>query len=202
MNEPNPGNPNDKPTGAATGWQLLQTERLNETALLKWRRDQLKVEGKGDFDYSYIEKAQAVLIVPVTADGQMVLIRQYRYPVDEWCLEIPAGGTHDTGDAGLEEVARKELSEEIGATCAELEFITAFHAEPSMTDEKCHVYLALGVEMSREPHMEATERIEMQMVPVVEAFNMAREGKMKSGPCTLAVFLCQNALERHGFTTR
>lgn len=54
------------------------------------------------------------MIVPITKAGEMVLLRQYRYAVDEWCLEVPAGGTHDSGDASLEEVARKELREEVG----------------------------------------------------------------------------------------
>lgn len=202
MHDSTSSSANDKPIGAATGWQLHNTQRAQESALLKWRQDHLTVEGKGDFSYTYIEKAPAVLIVPVTKDGHMILIRQYRYPVDEWCLEIPAGGTHDTGDADLEEVVRQELAEEIGGTCGELELITTFYAEPSMTDEKCHVFLALDVELNLQPHVESTERIERQVVPVAEAIAMAREGKMKSGPCTLAVFLCQNALEKRGFLTR
>lgn len=191
----------DKPTGADAGWRLRQTRRRVETAILKWRDDDVTVRGQGDMVYSYIEKAPGVLIVPITREGQMVLIRQYRYPVDQWCLEIPAGGTHDTGDAPLEEVALKELSEELGATCATLEPVATFYAEPSMTDEKCHVYLAHGVELRHEAHPEGSERIEKVVVPIEEALRLAQEGEMKSGPCTLAVLLCRKALVRHGFLT-
>jgi ADP-ribose pyrophosphatase len=193
---------NDKPTGALAGWMLQQTQRPLAEKTLTLRQDRVQVGGGGELIYTYVEKAPAVLIVPITCSGEMVLIRQYRYPVDQWCLEIPAGGTHDTGEASLEDVARKELSEEIGATCAALEFVTHFYAEPSLCDEKCHVYLAHGVELNLEPHTESTEEIERVVVSVTEALALAQAGQMKSGPCTLAIFLCQDALVRHGFLTR
>ena len=79
-------------------------------------------------------------------------------------------------------MARKELEEEVGATCASLEFITSFFAEPSLTDEQCHVYLALGVELNLAPHIEGSEAIERLVVPVGEAFRMARAGELKTGP--------------------
>jgi hypothetical protein len=64
------------------------------------------------------------------------------------------------------------------------------------TDEKCHVFLAEGVELSEKPEQEASETMETQLVPVAEALEMARRGKMKTGPCALAVLLCEPHLRR------
>ena len=59
------------------------------------------------------------------------------------------------------------------------------------TDEKCHVFLAEGVELAKKPETEASETLETRLVPVAEALEMARRGKMKTAPCALAVLLCE-----------
>jgi ADP-ribose pyrophosphatase len=185
-----------KPEGAKSGWQLLETKYLYQDKLTKLRRDRIEIAGRDEMSYAYCERAASVIIVPVTPDGEMILLRQYLYPVDDWCLEVPAGGTHDTGDMPLEDVVRKELEEEIGGTCQRLEYITWFYESNALSDQKCHVYLALGVELSEQPKTEKTEEIEIQRMPVPEALELARSGQMKTGPCTLAVLLCEPALRR------
>ncbi len=157
------------------------------------RRDAVRIDGEDTF-YSYMERAEAVIIVPVTPEGEIILLRQYRYPVDEWCWEVPAGGTHDTGDDALQDVARKELKEEIGATDAKLEYISWFFSSNSSCDEKCHVFLATEVLCEAEPDTEAAETIEIHRKPLSEVLRMARAGEMQTGPCALAVLLCEERL--------
>src|SRR3982750_4445980 len=84
-------------------------------------------------------------------------LRQDRYPVDEWCYGVAAGGTHDRGDDALEEVARDELHEELGASCEELIEVSSFYASPGRSGETCHVFLALGVKLDGNPMLEETE---------------------------------------------
>jgi len=128
-----------------------------------------------------------------------VTVRQFRYPVDEWCLEVPAGGTHDTGDQPLEDVVRKELREEIGATCGALTQVGSFYTAPSSSTERCHVFLAENVDVVREPDTEPSEEIEVRLFPADEVVEMARTGKMKDSPCTLAVLWCEPLLRERGY---
>lgn len=186
--------PNDKPTGKAAGWYPLESTRLFENEQMKLRQDHVEVAGKTETEFAYLERSAGALIVPVTRAGQMVLIRQYRYAVDDWCLEIPAGGTHDAGEMPLEEVARKELREEAGATCSRLDYMGHFYSAMSYSNEVCHVYLAHDVELSQDPHTESTESIELLQVPVEDALRLARTGKITAGPCALAVLLCEGEL--------
>ncbi len=188
----------EKPTGAKAGWQLLGKETRFENEICRLREDEVELEGGKKIKYAYLERDEAVIVVPVTAAGEVVLLKQYRYPVDEWCLEVPAGGTHDSGDAALEEVARKELREEIGATAQSLKYAGFFYSANSMTNEKCHVFLAQGVELRREQKTEASESIEIEMVRVGKAIELARSGAMKTGPCALAVLLCEPLLRDVG----
>ena len=187
----------DKPTGAQAGWRLLNSRRAFESQTFAVRQDEVRIEKQGrssEISYSYTEKPEAVVVVPLTSRGQIILIRQYRYAVDDWCWEIPAGGTHDTGDQPLEDVVRKELKEETGATCGPLEYVGWFYSAMSFSDEKCHVYLAHEAELSGEPHTEKGETLEVRLLPVQDVLRMVRCGEMKSGPCALAVLLCEERL--------
>ena len=173
---------------------MLGSKTRFENNICRLREDEVELEGGKKTKYAYFERDAAVIVVPVTSDGQIVLLKQYRYPVDEWCLEVPAGGTHDTGEAALEEVARKELREEVGGTAKSLTYVTFFYSANSMTDEKCHVYLAQGVELAKKPKTESSESIETQLVPAEKAMELARSGAVKTGPCALALLLCEPLL--------
>lgn len=185
---------NGKPNGVEAGWKFLGSETRFENDLFRLREDEVELASGKKIQFTYVERDEAVIIVPITTDGEVVLLKQYRYAVDEWCLEVPAGGTHDTDNASLEEVARKELREEIGATAKSLKYVDFFYSASAVTNEKCHVFLAEGVELSKEQKTEVGEKIEVQLVPVEKAIELARSGAMKSGPCTLAVLLCEPLL--------
>ena len=183
-----------KPNGEQAGWKFVASTTRFENELCRLREDQVALEGGKTIDYAYLERDEAVIVVPVTHDGSVVLLKQYRYPVDEWCLEVPAGGTHDSADASLEEVVRKELWEEVGATAESLTHVGSFYSCNSKSDAKCHVFLAEGVELSKDQKTETSEEIKVQLVPVAKAIELARSGAMKTGPCALAVLLCEPLL--------
>lgn len=177
---------------------MLNSETRFENEMCRLREDEVEIAGGKKTKYAYMERDEAVIVVPVTTNGEIVLLKQYRYPVDQWCLEVPAGGTHDTGDRSLEEVARKELREEVGATAKSLTYVDCFFSANAFSDEKCHVFLAEGVEFTEGQKTEATEAIERQLVPVERALELARTGAIKTGPSALAILLCEPRLVRLG----
>jgi ADP-ribose pyrophosphatase len=189
--EPSP----TKPGAAALGWRLLDTRQPFTSRVNQFRVDQLDIPGRGTIQYSYLERGSAVIIVPLLADGRLALIRQYRYAVDEYCLEFPAGCCVDAGGLTLEEVARKELREEIGATAGALEAVAWFYSSSSLSDEVCHVFLAHDVVLAEAAALEAGECIDLVLLPVAEALALARQGGIKTGTCALALLQCQERLE-------
>ncbi len=197
MTNSSDGSP-DKPTGALLGWQVLASHHPYDGPVNRLRVDRVAIPGRGEIRYSYLERGESVIIVPVTTNGRMALIRQYRYPVDQHCYELPAGCCRDTGGAPLEEVARKELREEIGATAGSLEAVTWFYSSSSISDEVCHIFLALDVVLDQETDMEPGEHIDLLLLPVAEAFALVRRGEMKTGTCALAILHCEERLRRAG----
>src|ERR1051325_7216766 len=161
-------NPTDKSKAAALGWRLRDSSRPYTNKNFSLRVDTLDLPDAKEMQYGYMERAAAVVIVPVTRDGQIVTVRQYRYPVDDWCTEVPAGGTHDTGDESLEDVVRKELREEVGASCGALTHVGCFYTAPSSTNEICHVFLAENVEVTSSQETESSEEITIRLMPADE----------------------------------
>jgi ADP-ribose pyrophosphatase len=190
---------NDKPNAEGVGWRPTSTTYPFKSQWLRLRMDRIEIEGGEPIDFTYHEHPAAVLIVPVTTDGDIVLIRQYRYTHDEWLLEVPAGGTHDTGDARLEEVVRKELKEETGASCEEVEHVATFYPFVAQADEVDHVYMAWGARLDGKPEWEYTENISLSALPALEAVKLARSGGMKSGQSALALVLCEAKLRERGY---
>ena len=189
----------EKPVGAKAGWRRRETEYPFRNDNFALRNDVVELPNGKRTGYAYLERPEAVIIVPITTAREMVLIKQYRYTVDEWCYEVPAGGTHDKPNEELEEVAREELREEVGGTEGRFTYVDFFFSAVSTTDEKCHVYLAEDVDLSKSNEQEAGESIEIELMPVQQALEFVRAGKMKDTQCALAVLLCQPLLRERGY---
>ncbi len=124
--------------------------------------------------------------------GRVVsLALHVRSTVADWCYEVPAGGL--SPDLAPEEVAQRELLEEVGGTAADLRYIEQFYTSNGISNEVAYVYLSASVELG-ETHLEPTELMEIRLVPVDEALRMAREGEVTDGPSALALLWCEPLL--------
>ena len=141
--------------------------------------------------YNVVQKPPAVFVLPVTDDGRVVLIDTYRYTVDDWCLEVPAG--RPKPHESLEDGARTELREEVGGTARGLEHVGWFYSLNGICNEICHVFLASGVALGPTEH-EPFEAIEPVPLAIAEALALARRGEIRDAPSALALFLCEARL--------
>jgi ADP-ribose pyrophosphatase len=140
--------------------------------------------------YAYVEGVGAVWVVPVTTKGDVILIRQFRYTMDDWCWEVPAGGFHDF-DGSPMALAKRELTEEVGGTSDDWSYMGSFRPGNSIIDETCHIVLARDVQLDRNPHREPGELIEVHQVSAGRALEMARSGEMADGHSALALLRCE-----------
>lgn len=155
------------------------------------RQDNIAMPGGRNGVYHVIEKPDAVWIVPVTTDGQIVMVRQYRYTIDEWCWEVPAGSLKPGQTA--EEAAHEELLEEAGGSARNLDYIGRFYLANGICNEAGHIFLATGVALGA-THHEAAEVMEVHQFPIGQALEMARAGSITDGPSALALLLCADRL--------
>jgi ADP-ribose pyrophosphatase len=189
-----PTDPEDKPNAASLGCRRLGTDYPFQSPLFRIRRDLVRWPNGTEKPYYYIQPHGAVWIVPVTPQGNVVLIRQFRYTIDEWCWEVPAGGFHDFEGTPLE-LAKKELLEEVGGTSERWTYINRFRPGVSTIDELCHVYLARDVRLGSAADRDDEEIIEIHQVAPARALEMARSGEMEDGRSALALLLCEPHLK-------
>jgi len=142
--------------------------------------------------YNVIDKCHAVWIVPVTPQGEIVLIHNYRHTLGEWCWELPAGGIK-AGQTPLE-AAQAELNEEIGGTAANWRFLLRAATMNGLGNELGYFYLATGVALGP-THHEPTEVMTLHPLPLAEAVRMARAGQINAALSIAALLLAAAELE-------
>ncbi|GCE16711.1 NUDIX domain-containing protein [Dictyobacter kobayashii] len=92
-------------------WLTLSKEYLVTTKWLKLRKDQVRTHNGKEITYTFLDHPGSVLVVPMTAEREIVFLRQYRYTVNDWCWEVPAGSIES---ADLRTESLRELQEEVG----------------------------------------------------------------------------------------
>lgn len=115
---------------------------------------------------------------PKSTDPRVVLIRQYRYAADGYVYEIPAGRL-DRGE-DPKSCALRELREETGYSANELIPLTTFYTTPGFTDEKIHLFAAIGLNAG-ESQRESDEVLDVELVPLSQALGMIETGELVDG---------------------
>lgn len=176
-------------------WQTLDTQRLSGPPHVLVRDRVGSGEGR-ELSYTYRPRGpRAVFVLPVTAAGEAVLIRQYRYPLGAWITEVVAGGLEDGED--VVPGAARELREEVGGVAAEWTALPAFYPQPSVSGVVFYPLLALGVVLG-DAQPEPDELIERLVLPLPEAYRRLEAGEIFQGPGSLTMFHARRHLEARG----
>ena len=140
----------------------------------------------------YLDHPGAVGVVPFLDRETVVLVRQYRYPVAEITLELPAGKL-DPGENALACV-RRELHEETGFTARRIRPLIKYWPTPAFANEVLHLFVADGLIPGRH-HPDADEFLEVVRMPFKRALGLVRSGKIKDSKTVIGLLACE-AFER------
>ena len=147
-----------------------------------------------EFSREVVRHPGAVAVVPVTEDHKVLLVRQYRGPVDRELLEIPAG-TRDVEGESPEETARRELAEEVGVRAGALELLATVLNSPGFCDEETSVFLATDLQPDVD-HREGEEErfMEVLEIPLADIAGMIASGRITDAQTVIGLSLARDAL--------
>ncbi len=159
-----------------------------------WRvvlRDHLCIDGR-ETSYEYLAVPRAVFVAAVTDDDELLLVRQYRHPVRDWTLEVPAGSVREGESA--REAAERELREETGGVAREWQHLSTFYSSSAHTSLRSDAWLARGVEIVGDPIEEEWEDVTLVRLPLQQALHRARSGGFTEGQTALTILLAAEHL--------
>lgn len=156
-----------------TSAQVLQNRLSYQGSKFSFHVDRIKLPNGVTGEYSYIKHPGAGMAVPVTADGKFVLVKQYRFAIQRYLLEFPAGTLEAGEDHGL--TIRREIEEETGYSASQWQYLGGFYICPGYSDEIIHAYLAQGLtKLENPPAQDEDEEIEVVLMSREEIENLLR----------------------------
>jgi 8-oxo-dGTP pyrophosphatase MutT (NUDIX family) len=172
-------------------WQTLGSRVVYENPWIRVREDDVVRPDGSRGVYGVVVAHGAVGVVPLHADGSVVLVRQWRYVAGRPMWEIPTGGVH--GGEGLEEAVQRELAEEAGHRAGTLVPLGSILSSKSVMDETCHLFL--GTDLAPAAGVpDPTEDIEVGRFPLAEAVRMVLDGEILDAMSVVALLRTERLL--------
>jgi len=169
------------------GWLTLGRDYLYKSPWCAFRVDDVELPGGARIEYGVLESGGFAAVVPVTNGENVVLVRQWRQPLDAFTLELPSGGVDSGEEPGS--AAGRELFEETGYRAEGLEHLTSVHTSTGRSTEVCYLFRCEAVRDERGPHLEPTEFIEVVELPFGAALRMVSDGTITDAATVLGLLL-------------
>jgi 8-oxo-dGTP pyrophosphatase MutT (NUDIX family) len=180
--------------GEPRKWEVVETETLQECKVFAVTRSMARSPRTGEtHPFFGIEAGDWVNVVPITAGGHVVMVRQYRHGSREVTLEIP-GGIIDPGETPAQAAAR-ELIEETGFRAGRLDEIGSVNPNPAIFGNRCYTFLASDAVEVASIQNTRLEETSVELVPVAAIPEHLREGRIDHALVVAALYWY--ALDRH-----
>jgi ADP-ribose pyrophosphatase len=175
MKQPGPGTHTEAPSDVPAHWETVESRYGPPMPLFRPRIDTVRhPRTRRLFERIVLETADWVNVVAVTEDGQLVLVRQYRFGSGELSLEVPGGVVDPEEDP--QEAARRELLEETGYASDSWRLLARVRPNPAFLGNSCHQFLAERARVVSQPHLESGEDIAVQLASPSAVADMVRTG--------------------------
>ncbi len=174
--------------------EKISSEDIFDGHLLKVRRDTVKLPTGSTATREWIRHPGASAVLPVLDDGQVILVKQYRYPIGRITLEIPAGKL-DAPDEDPLLCAQRELSEETGYQAEHMEKLTTVATTVGFSNEYIHIYAARGLKAGQQ-HTDEDEFINVVKMPLAKAVEMVLQGEIYDAKSVAAILIVERELKK------
>ena len=171
----------------------VSSELLYDGKVIRVFRDIIRLPSGKEAFREYNRHVGAVCIIPVTDEGDVICVRQFRYAIGKDIIEIPAGKL-DSPDEDPLLAALRELREETGATCERITYLGEYLGSPAILDERIHMYMAEGLSFG-EDDPDEDEFIESLRIPLSQLVDMVMRGEIPDGKTQIAALRAEKMLK-------
>ncbi|KKQ72015.1 MAG: NUDIX hydrolase [Candidatus Peregrinibacteria bacterium GW2011_GWC2_39_14] len=173
-------------------WKTIKSKYVLRNKYLAIRKDDCLMENeKIAKDYFVIEKLDYAMIAAFTKENRLVMVEQYRHPVETIGFELPAGGlTHKNESIKL--CAKRELLEETGYSIKSLKKIGEFHAASGILNNKMHLFIGYGAIKTHEQNLDENEQISPLLFSKQKVLKLLKQGKIKDASTALTLSIIIN----------
>jgi ADP-ribose pyrophosphatase len=166
--------------------ELIKRNYIHRGRIFDVSLSRFNSEAKGEVEIEFVHHNGGAGALPLFDDGSVALVRQWRYPLGRYSLEICAGRI-EPGQTP-EETAARELEEELGYRARELRKIGEFNVAPGYCNERLFLYLATGLEQSVQ-NLDDDEEIEVVKLPFAEALARMHAGEIDDAKSMIMLLL-------------
>lgn len=165
--------------------KFVSREQIFDGAVLKVVRDKVTLPNGEGATREMCLHVGGVCVLPLLADGRVIMERQFRYPHGRVFFEIPAGKLNFKGEDPASAGAR-ELREETGAIAGKYTFLGELDTTPALIDEKIYMYLAEDITFG-ERELDEDEFLDVELVHLKELYRMVMSGEIKDAKTQIAI---------------
>lgn len=165
--------------------KTLSSELAYQAKIFRVTKDTAQLENGAEVRRDVVHHSGGVCVVPLTDKNTVLMVKQYRYPMHEITLEIPAGkleAGEDPSECGL-----RELREEAGRTCGKYISLGKLYPTPAYDTEIIYMYLAEELSEPEEQNLDEGEFLDVTEIPLEEAVQMVMDGKIPDAKTQLAL---------------
>ena len=178
-------------------WSRLESKVLHDFGIFRVRQDLNKSPRTEEVHQHYVlECPPWVNVIPITIEGKVVLIHQYRHGIEQVTVEIP-GGMADGTDSSFAEAAWRELLEETGYKAASIVPLGDVAPNPAVQDNRCYSFLALGAEETAELNLDSGEDIAVQEFDLKAIPELIESGRLCHSLVIVAFYRLELYLQKN-----
>ncbi|WAM32834.1 NUDIX domain-containing protein [Caldicellulosiruptor morganii] len=168
--------------------KTLESQIIYDGSFISLKVDKVLLPDGKTSHRAIVVHSGAAVVVPVDDEENVILIRQFRKPIEKVIVELPAGKL-DKDEEPLE-CAKRELEEETGYSAKEFVKLTEIYTTPGFSNEVIHVYLARGLEQGSS-HTDIDEFVEVFKVGLDDAIKMVKNGEIKDAKTIIGLLLAK-----------
>ncbi len=174
--------------------QFLRQKLFYKGRKFNFEVNRLRLPNQSEGEWECVRHPGGALAVPVTAEGKLVLVRQYRFAAQGWLLEFPAGTVEPNEDPAS--TIRREIAEETGYRACRWQMIGQFYLAPGYSDEVIYTFLAQDLEqLEAPPAQDEDEDIEVVLMTPTELEQAILRGEPVDAKSIASFFLARPFLE-------